>query len=168
MVRTNQGLAIGRMKPIVRLAATWGIALVFVLGCRDDGGLGRRYPVHGRVTYRSQPLRTGQVTFRPIDTTGPARDATGTIQDGSYTLSTLGGDDGAFPGRYRVAISAKSAEPSKIQPVVPGGAANPFDAIRAARQSKDLIPQKYQSPNTSGLTREVKAETNRIDVDLAD
>ena len=56
MVRTNQGLGMGRREPMLGLAATWGIALVFVLGCGDDGGLGRRYPVHGRVTYRSQPL----------------------------------------------------------------------------------------------------------------
>ena len=148
------------------LAATWGIALAFVLGCGDDGGLGRRYPVHGRVMYRSQPLRTGRITFHPIDSTGPARVATGTIHDGYYTLSTLGGDDGAFPGRYRVAIVAKSAEPSKIQPFVPGGAASPFDAIRAARQSKDLIPSRYTSPRLSPLTREVKAESNRFDFEL--
>ena len=168
MVRTNQGLGMGRRKPILGLAATWGIALVFVLGCGDDSGLGRRYPVHGRVTYRSQPLSTGRITFDPIDTTGPARVATGTIHDGSYTLSTLGGDDGAFPGRYRVAIVARSAEPSKIQPSVPGGAASPFDAIRAARQSKDLIPSRYTSPRLSPLTREVKAESNRFDFELED
>src|SRR6516162_8847585 len=112
MVRTNQGLGMGKRKPMLGLAATWGIALVFVLGCGDDGGLGRRYPVHGRVMYRSQPLEIGRITFHPIDTAGPARDATGTIRNGYYTLSTIGGDDGAFPGSYRVAIMAKSAEPS--------------------------------------------------------
>ena len=150
------------------LAATCGVALVFVLGCGDDQGLGRRYPVRGRVTYRSQPLKIGRITFHPIDTTGPARDATGTIQDGDYSLSTIGGDDGAFPGRYRVTIVAKSAEPSKVQPSVPGGAASPFDAIKAARRAKDLIPSKYTSPRRSPLTREVKAETNRFDFELED
>jgi hypothetical protein len=130
--------------------------------------LGRRYAVHGRVTYRSQPLKIGRITFHPIDTTGPARDATGTIQDGNYSLSTIGGDDGALPGGYRVTIVAKSAERPKVQPIAPGGAASPFDAVKAARRAKDLIPSRYMSPRLSPLTREVRAETNRIDFELED
>ena len=118
--------------------------------------------------YRSQPLKIGRITFHPIDTTGLARDATGTIQDGSYSLSTIGGGDGAFPGRYRVTIVAKSAEPSKVQPIVPGGAARHSDVIKATRRAKDLIPSKYTSPRLSPLIREVKAETNRFDFELED
>jgi hypothetical protein len=150
------------------LATAGGIALVFILGCGDNQGLGRRYTVRGRVFYRSQPLETGSITFYPIDTAGTARDATGTIRDGYYTLSTIGGDDGAFPGSYRVAIVAKSAEPSKLQPIVKGGAARHSDVIKAARQAKDLIPSKYMSPRLSPLTREVKAETNWFDFELED
>ena len=150
------------------LAAACGIVLVFVLGCGDDEGLGRRYPVHGRVMYRSQPLEVGRITFYPIDTTGTTRAATGTIQDGYYTLSTIGGDDGAHPGSYRVAIVAKSSQPSRLQSIVKGGAARHSDVIKAARQAKDLIPAKYMSPRISPLTREVKAETNRFDFELED
>ena len=67
-----------------------------------------------------------------------------------------------------MAIVARSAEPSKIPPFVPDGAASPFNAIRAARQSKDLIPSRYTSPRLSPLTREVKAESNRFDLELED
>jgi hypothetical protein len=157
-----------RGRAMLRLAAACGIALVFVPGCGDDEGLGRRYPVHGRVMYRSQPLKIGRITFHPIDTAGPARVATGTIQDGSYTLSTIGGEDGALPGRYRVVIVAKSAEPSRLQPIVEGGAARHSDVIKATRRAKDLIPAKYMSPRLSPLIREVKAETNRFDFELED
>jgi hypothetical protein len=148
-------------------AAAWGIALVFALGCGNDDGLGRRYQVHGRVMYRSQPLEIGRITFHPIDT-GTARDATGTIQNGYYTLSTLGGDDGALPGSYRVAMVAYSAVPSKPQPIVKGGAARLSDVIKAARRARNLIPSKYMSPRISPLTREVKAATNRFDFELED
>jgi hypothetical protein len=157
-----------RGKALLGRAAAWGIALVFVLGCGDDDGLGRRYPVHGQVRYRSQPLEGGRITFHPIDNFGTARAATGTIQNGFYTLSTIGGDDGALPGRYRVILVAKSAEFSKLQPIVKGGAARHSDVIKAARRAKDLIPSKYMSPRTSPLTREVKAETNRFDLELED
>jgi hypothetical protein len=155
-------------KAMLGLAAAGGIALVFVLGCGDADGLGRRYPVHGRVMYRSQPLEIGRITFYPIDTAGTVRAATGTIQDGYYTLSTIGGDDGAFPGSYRVAIMAKSADPSRLQPIVPGGAARHSDVIKATRRAKDLIPSKYMSPQLSPLIREVKAETNRFVFELED
>src|SRR5262245_58808790 len=93
------------------------IVSVLVLGCGKDDGLGQRYKVQGRVTYKSEAVEHGQITFTPVDTTSPARDATGTIQDGNYTLSTIGGNDGAFPGSYRVAIVAKSSETSKVQPI---------------------------------------------------
>ena len=168
MVSTIQAFKGCKGKDMLGLAAACGMALFFVPGCGEDEGLGQRYPVHGRVMYRSQPLEIGRIAFHPIDTAGPARDATGTIQNGYYTLSTIGGDDGALPGSYRVAIVAKSAESSKLQPIVPGGAARHSDVIKAARQAKDLIPSKYTSPRLSPLIREVKAETNRFDFELED
>src|SRR5262249_11742010 len=149
-------------------AAACGIALVLVLGFKSDDGLGQRYPVHGRVTYGSQPLKIGRITFYPIDTASTARDATGTIQDGDYSLSTIGAEAGRFPCSYRVTIVARSAEPSKVQPIVPGGAASPFDAIKAVGRAKDLISPRYKSPRLSPLTREVKAGTNRFDFELED
>ena len=71
-------------------------------------------------------------------------------------------------------IAAYSAVPSKLQPIVKGGAARPFDVMskaammKAARQAKNLIPSKYMSPRSSPLTREVKAQTNRFDFELED
>jgi hypothetical protein len=168
MVSVIQGLGTRRGMAMLGVAVACGIALVFVFGNGDDAGLGQRYAVHGRVMYRSQPLETGRITFSPIDTAGTARSATGTIQDGYYTLSTIGGDDGAFPGTYRVAIVAKSAESSPIHPIVPGGAARHSDVIKATRLARDLIPPKYKSPRNSPLTREVKAESNRFDFELED
>jgi hypothetical protein len=138
-------------------------------GCGDDG-FGRRYKVHGTVTYRSQPVKSGLITFDPVESqgAGQARVATGTIQNGSYTLSTTGNDDGAFPGSYRVAIRSRAVEYSPVEADALVSAGHHRDVIRAIRTAKSLIPEKYQFPNTSGLTREVKAETNRIDFDLAD
>src|SRR5262249_25501691 len=155
MVSTIQGLRMSRNRAMLTLVTAWGIALVFVPGCGDADGLGRRYKVHGQVMYRSQPLESGRVTFHPIDNSGTARAATGTIQDGSYTLSTLGDGDGALPGSYRVVIVAKSAEFSTLQPIVPGGAARHSEVIKATRRAKDLIPSKYTSPRLSPLIREV-------------
>jgi hypothetical protein len=41
-------------------------------------------------------------------------------------------------------------------------------AAQAQKQAKSLIPTKYETPETSGLTREVKQESNHINLDLTD
>lgn len=163
-----EGLTPHRGKTALGLAVACGFALWLARGCGADDGLGLRYPVRGRVMYRSQPLEVGRITFHPIDTTGPARDATGTIQGGYYSLSTIGNTDGAFPGRYRVTIVARLAESSKVQPFVKGGFASPFDVIKHTRQARNLIPSRYRSSRLSPLIREVKAETNQFDIELED
>jgi hypothetical protein len=152
------------------LRATAALLLIVTApGCGDDG-FGRRYKVHGTVPYRSQPVESGLITFDPVESqgTGPARVAAGTIGNGSYTLSTAGNDDGAFPGSYRVAIRSRAADYTQVKAHAKEGPGHQLDVMEATRKAKSLIPRKYQSLNTSGLTREVKAETNRIDFDLAD
>jgi hypothetical protein len=152
------------------LRATASLLLIVTApGCGDDE-FGRRYQVHGTVTYRSQPVESGLITFDPVESqgTGQKRVATGTILNGSYTLSTAGNDDGAYPGSYRVAIRSRAADYTQVAARAKGAAGHQLDVIRATRKAKSVIPEKYQSLNNSGLTREVKAETNRFDFDLAD
>ena len=38
----------------------------------------------------------------------------------------------------------------------------------AQRKAKSLIPAKYELPDTSGLTRQVKEQSNRLDFELTD
>lgn len=139
-----------------------GLSL-FATGCGGDG-LGRRYPVTGTVTYRNLPVRAGIITFHPSDPEG--RVAAGTITDGSYRLATLGDDDGALPGSYTVTVVAKEAGRPLGGPV-PGKS---LQAQRAAatKTAKNLVPAKYQSTRSSGLTREVEAKHNRFDFELVD
>jgi hypothetical protein len=152
------------------LRATAALLLIVTIpGCGDDE-FGPRYKAYGTVTYRSQPVESGLITFDPVEShgAGQARVATGTIQNGWYILSTVGNDDGAFAGSYRVTIRSRAADYTQVEARAQGGPGHQRDVVRATRKAKSLIPQKYQSPSTSGLTREVKAETNRIDFELAD
>jgi hypothetical protein len=144
------------------------LAIALVFGCGTGDELGRRYPVRGTVTYKGQPLETGRITFTPIANDGSARVATGTIRQGSYTLSTAGGDDGALPGKYGVPIVSQTADHTKIQGITGGGAGRQSDVLNATRKARNLIPRKYMSSQASGLVQEVKAETNEIDFGLVD
>ncbi len=89
-------------------------AIVVVLGCGgDDSGLGRRYSVSGKITYKGAPVPQGTVNFVPTKPPIPeGRAAHGEIKDGYYSLATVGNNDGALPGEYNVAIVALDVDMS--------------------------------------------------------
>jgi hypothetical protein len=136
----------------VLLAACLCLPLWLDAGCARKTGLPTA-PVVGKVTYRGKPVPTGTVMFTPED--GPA--ATGNIApDGSYRLTTYRDGDGAVIGRHKVTITALqdmgNLLPEQRSPTPP-----------------PLVPVKYLSAETSGLTAEVKPDvTNTINFDLKD
>jgi len=134
-----------------------------VSGCSEDDGIGERYAVRGTVTYKGEPLKHGTVNFSPEGTAG--RPASGAIEDGGYEVTTLTPGDGMLPAKYKVAIQANYTDMSKVVGN-PGGLYR-TDLIPKAPKVK-LIPRKYESPATSGLSAEVKPERNTINFDLRD
>lgn len=112
-------------------------ALAVAVGCNHGPAMA---PVSGKVVYKGEPLKHGNVLFQP--SAGPP--AKGEIgPDGSFTLSTFKKNDGAIVGTHRVQVIC-AAPPTK--PV------NPNEEVPAA---KSLIPEKYTNYATSGITVEV-------------
>jgi hypothetical protein len=145
------------------------LGLLMVIGCGDDG-LGKRYPVYGTVTYKDQPLAQGTVTFFATGKDAETRGATGSIKDGSYTMSTIGGEDGVFPGDYQVSIASLNVDMSKAKAnqEKTGGSFRQDDVAKAYKAAESLIPKKYNSTEKSGLTAKVEARSNKIDFKLSD
>jgi hypothetical protein len=157
---------------LIQAISTFSCALAFVvvIGCSDDS-LGKRSPVSGTVTYKGAPLEVGTISFyatggKDAETHG----ATGPITNGSYTLSTIGGDDGAFPGDYVVAISARKPDMSKAKAnqAKTGGSFRQDDVAEAYKNAPSAIPKKYESTDTSGLKATVTSGSNKIDFPLTD
>jgi hypothetical protein len=148
-------------------------AMVVVLGCSgDDSGLGRRYKVTGKVTYKGEPVAHGTVNFLPSKPPPPeGRAATGDLKDGYYSLVTTGNDDGALPGEYKVAIVALDVDlAAAAAPKEQGGMIHQGDPAhqKAQKNAKKLIPTKYTSGETSGLTATVGTSSNKFDFELTD
>lgn len=160
-------ISMTRVRPIALPLALAALALlVQAPGCSDDG-FGKRYSVTGTVSYDGKPLPSGTVNFIPEDPKG--QPASGTIVNGRYNLTTHTPDDGALPGKYRVTISSFSGDMAKVQEEANQAAgvqhAMP-DQTAVAKAQKSLIPEKYGSFEGSGLSADVKTESNTINFDL--
>lgn len=145
-------------------------ASLLIAGCGDDG-LERRYKVAGNVTYQGKPVAAGSISFFPAGGgVEGQRGATGVIKDGYYSLSTQGNDDGAFPGDYVVAVTARRPDMSKAKEVGDKiGGLFPQEAVaKAYKQAPSDIPQKYESPEQGGLKAKVEPKSNTIDFALSD
>lgn len=149
-------------------AALGGMSAVLILGCGDSTGLEKRYPVSGTVTYQGKPVEKGSINFIPTQPEGRA--AGGQIEDGDYSLTTAEPGDGALPGTYKVTIIAVEVDDTKMKEIAKGGQFHHDAAFaKALRTAKKLVPAKYQLPEMSGLTAEVKAQTNSgVDFELKD
>ena len=157
-----------------RSLAVLAVAALFVLAsCGTEDGLGKRYPVSGTVKYNGSPLEKGEISFVTEDM-AKNFGATGTITNGSYTLSMGGGGDGAQAGKYKVTISAKEDYREKAQADFQketGGVSPkllPSFVGKAAAAAKSLIPAGYGDARTTTLKAEVKPQSNTIDFELSD
>jgi len=157
----------------------WGILASFVAALAMTGcGSGDDHPdtanASGSVTYQGVPMPGALVTFSPLDEGGSPAFGT-TNNQGQFTLSTFGFDDGAVPGNYKVTVSkmqgtAQGDEGSTEED--PGAAylameAQGVDVIggtgdgevgAGAAESQDLLPIKYKSKDTTPFTEEVPAD----------
>lgn len=122
-------------------------ALLFLPGCGPDRP--KTIDVHGFVTLDGDPVEGAAVLFSPAE----GRPATGTTDaQGKFELQTFEPGDGAVEGNHRVAVTLKNvtgvgADPDGLSgEVAPGG-----------MQVTWIVPEKYSSPTTSGLTVEVKS-----------
>ncbi len=153
----------------VALGLSVSAALV-VAGCGDDSGLGRRYKVTGKVTYKGELVPKGTVNFIPTNPAPPVgRAATGEIKNGYYSLMTAGDNDGALPGEYKVAIVAVDIDMSSAMAKGPLPKIHEGDPayLKAVKNAKKLIPDKYGLIETSGLTATVDGNKT-IDFPLTD
>ncbi len=147
------------------------LCLLFALavaGCGEDDGLGRRYPITGKVTYQGKPVASGTVNFVPESPEG--RGATGTIHDGAYDdVTTLTTGDGILPGKYKVTIVAREdVDLSAAETEQPGGAPDQVTVARIAAKAKPLVPPKYSAPQTTDLAVEVTPDQRNFDFELKD
>ena len=132
-------------------------AMLAIAGC----GPGRpaTVPVTGTVTLDGQPVAGASVMFSPAQSGHPASGRTD--QSGNFTVRTFEPGDGALPGRHTVTVTLQktagmTADPDGLEgDVAPGGL-----------QVEWIVPRKYASQKTSGLTVEVQRGMEPVRLEL--
>ncbi len=157
-----------------RCLAVLALPACFLLAsCANEDGLGKRFPVSGTVKYNGNPLEKGEISFISEDISKNFG-ATGTIANGSYTLSTGGDGDGAQAGKYKVTITVKEDYSERAEAdfkkVTGSSSAKPLPnfVAKAAAEAKSLIPAGYGDARTTTLKAEVEPKSNTIDFNLSD
>jgi len=124
-------------------------AAFFLAGCGKDNGLA---PVTGRVLLDGKPLEGAAVMFQPTGGGVPATGVTGA--GGEFEMMT-GQTKGAALGNNNISVvkqenvsTTRKVEESEIVPM------------------KMLTPPKYASPQTSGLSVEVKRGMEPVELKL--
>jgi hypothetical protein len=113
-------------------------------GCGGSSGPPPTAKATGQVTHKSKPVTEGEIYFVAAEKGYSANATLGA--DGKYQITS-----GLPPAKYKVFIS----RPRITKPPMAG---------EAPPEVKEfLVPNKYQSETTSGLTAEVKAGDNTFD-----
>lgn len=146
IIKTLNGAGSVRASAVAVVAA----CLLSSLGCADSPF---DASVKGTITLDGEPVEPGVVIFSPgVRGSGSSR---GRIErGGAYELVTRNAV-GIDPGFYRVSVRVFE----KGDPPGPGE--------RQVADLPPLVPERYLSPDTSGLEFEVKPGSNRIDIELS-
>ena len=129
------------------------LLLVAVPGCNRGPKL---VPAGGVVKYKSAVIPGADVVFVPV---GDGQTAIGrTDEQGKFRLLT-GGQPGALPGDYNVAITA-----ARNKRDIPEAQAVTMSSEQIAANREDLVPIKYNNPLSSQLTATISKDEKSNDL----
>jgi hypothetical protein len=133
-----------------QLSAFTAVAVLVVtaVGCGDSGkNRVAVHPVQGAIQFRGQPMEGAFVSLHPkAEAEGVPTPRATVAKDGSFTVSTYDGNDGAPEGEYVVTVQW----------------------YKPVRQGNDLVggpnvlPVKYACARTSDLKIRIAAGENRL------
>jgi hypothetical protein len=127
--------------------------LALLAGCRDAPPA--TYPVTGKLTIRGQPAAEADLRFYEVRGRAPGmtRPYATTGEDGRFTVSTFGMNDGAPAGEYQVSVSWKGS----LRGIPP----DQRDAL------PEQLPPRYTDATTSGIRVRVTSGDNMLEtIDL--
>lgn len=138
--------------------------MMFAVGCKDK--MGGTYPMTIKVTLDQVPLDGATVSLFQLS--GDGHTATG-ITDalGNAIIKSTEGWEGVFPGEYTVTVKKTEYSTSTTPPKGAEVDHTSSDEEGSFSISKELLPEKYGSTKTSGLTVTQESKKGSFEFDIS-
>jgi hypothetical protein len=119
----------------------FGVLAVGLSSCGKSGDRKPTFAVSGQVLFGGKPAEHATVVFHPVGESGPivVKPRGKVAADGSFTLTTYDGHDGAPAGEYQVTVELW------------------LSTGRGDDGPISRLPAKYAKPESSGLSARVDA-----------
>lgn len=129
--------------------------------------------VWGQVTYNGKPLEAGVIVFVPEKLYDDCWGASGIDKNGRYQLTPVYRDKAVVPGRYDIFVKIDRGQIAPANEVLRGRGpelkgGEPVATPALASTPKSLIPERFTSQKTSGLSVVLTKVPMRVDVNLTD
>jgi hypothetical protein len=123
------------------------VALLVAASDCSDGGV-KKVTVSGAISHKGQPLRSGILQF-----VGPegAYSAASIQPDGTYIITDV------VPGEVKVGV---------MQAPQGSGSSSGEQTPLAQQAAPVSLPDKYRSPDTSGITYTITDATSKLNIEL--
>jgi hypothetical protein len=166
LIASSPDAAAGRPGTFPRPTGRRGAAPLAALSVLLAAGCGGKGEISGTVTFQSQPIPHGRITF--ITDSGNGQPFSGDIRDGKYTV--VGCPSGPAKVIVESFVTRLVEGDSGVPPTLlkgfhgPGG---PNDTAPGTPMTPGLaIPEKYAKPDESGLEYTVTSGKQPKDFDL--
>jgi hypothetical protein len=139
-------------------------------GCSSEPERPPSYPITGTVTWKGEPVEGARVVFVPAaEGVEPAVGITDA--QGRYSATTFSNGDGAQAGDYQVKVSKYDVTPPTREEMEKYKELTyeQEQAIYSEDElptppAKNLLPKKYESETTSGISHKVTDGPSTLDI----
>jgi hypothetical protein len=158
------------MRNSISLTTITLFVIVTLAGCSSRSSQPPTYPVTGSVTWKGKPVPNATVVLIPAGGAGQESAAGVTDASGKFQLTTYNLNDGAHAGEYQVKVSQYDTKPPSAK--------NETMTIEEEQKlafsgqeiptppSKNLLPKKYESEATSGITHTVTEGPTTLEITI--
>ncbi|QDV70147.1 hypothetical protein Poly24_38660 [Rosistilla carotiformis] len=134
-----------------RLFCVASMLVLLAAGCDGGPPLADVYPASGRVLLDGKPVEGVSVSLLPEAGVSGRGGFALTDANGAFTVTSVEGQDGVQPGKYKV-LFQKLAQPDG-SPIPPGASAADVGA-------ENILPPAYNSPEMCTMFADIQAGTN--------
>ncbi len=141
-------------------------------GCTSAPSNPKTFPVDGMVNLDDKPIAGATIVLVPISKDDGEAASGVSDASGKFSLTTYSAGDGVRPGSYRIRVTKFDKvlvdESKRVRNMTPEEEMKAYDPdAKPPAPPKNLLPKKYETELTSGLSHQVKDSPTKLELKLS-